>query len=128
MSDDIEQATSQAAETTVRLPANIMGLIRQSYDSREKVLDWCLAIGVVGSLAWVFRDQISGFCAAEPGPNAGRTDPPEPNQDVRNAFRSAPARPDIYTYNMPSSRNIRYRVGPSMTAPPGNPSGPPAYL
>jgi hypothetical protein len=127
MSDDVGRATETAARETVRLPANLMSLVRQSYDSREKILDWCLAIGVVASLAWVFRDQIISVCSAEPGPNAGRRDAPQPNQDVANAFRPAKARADIYTYNMPPSRKIRYGIGPSSTRPPGNPSLPPTF-
>ena len=128
MSDDVAQAATAAERQTVRLPANLMALVRQSYDSREKVLDWMLALGVVGSLAWVFRDQLKGWCTLDPGPNAGRADEPQPNQDVAGAFRPACARPDLYTYNMPPARNVRFSIGPTMSPPPSNPASPPGYL
>lgn len=116
------------ADKVVRVPANIMGLLRQSYDSREKVLDWILALTVVIVLVWIFRDQLLGMVASDAtDPNAGRADEPTPNLDVRGAFPFRGTGPDLYSYNMPVSREIRYSVGPSATRVPGNPAVPPSY-
>jgi hypothetical protein len=129
---EILAETGQAADAvegrTVRVPANMWRLIRQSYDSREKVLDWCLAIGVVIALVWAFRDQLLNVLWPVPDPNAGRSDAPLPNQDVATALPAGnPARSDIYTYNMPVSRQIKYGSVPSGVGPPSNPSLPPLY-
>lgn len=129
---DITRDTAQAADAAegrmVRVPANMMRIIRQSYDSREKVLDWCLAIGVVVALCWAFRDQLMNVLWPVPDPNAGRTDAPVPNQDVATALPIGnPARADVYTYNMPKSRQIKFGSAPSGVGPPDNPSLPPLY-
>lgn len=125
----VETELSQAGRQTVRIPQNIMSLLRQSYDSREKVLDWCLAFGVAGALVYVFRDELAAL-ARPPSvdPNAGRADEPIPNVDLATAFpANQRAQPSLYTYNMPVSRAIRYSVGPSGTMPPIDPSQPPDY-
>lgn len=129
MADDI----AAAADHAVRVPAGIMALLRQSYDSREKVLDWLLAIGVVAALVWAFRDDIRssiGITSAT-DPNLGRTDPAVPSMDVRGAFpgagRTGGRWPALYAYNMPASRAFRYAAGPSGTRPPTDPSVPPDY-
>ena len=116
------------AEQTVRIPAGVMGLLRQSYDSRERVLDWCLAIGVTVTLAWAFRGQLRDMCGldGDPSVNAGRDDPPQPSQDVDGAFPLRTGN-DVYTYNMPVSRRIVYRAGPSGTGLPTDPAAPPTY-
>lgn len=131
MSDAIGEAGDAAGElgdTVVHIPANLMGLIRQSYDSREKVLDWLLAISVVVVMAYVFRDEIRSCFVVDPSANTGRTDEVQPSQDIQGAFPYGGRNTDrLYTYNMPSSRNYRYTVGPSSTRPPNNPSAPPDF-
>jgi hypothetical protein len=124
---------SETIATTERIPANIMGLLRQSYDSREKILDWVLAIGVTLALVYAFRDELQSLVGSpdQAGPNTGRSPEPQPNQNIAGAFPNAGTEggrwPGLYAYNMPSSRDIRYTVGPSATAPPVNPSNPPEY-
>lgn len=113
-------------QETTRIPANLYGLVRQSIDTREKVLDWCLAIAVSGTIAWVFRDQLASFFYPNGGVNAGRQDNPTPNQDVATAFPTRSVN-DFYQYNMPRSRTLKYTPGPSVTAVPVNPSSQPAY-
>ena len=39
MSESLGQAADAAEGETIRVPRNIMGLLRQSYDSREKMLE-----------------------------------------------------------------------------------------
>ena len=111
---------SDVAEQTVRIPANVMGLLRQSYDTREKFLDWLLAIGVACALVYAFRDQLRGMVTSNPDPNAGRDPEPEPNM-VTN-FDA-----DVYTINQPSTRNYINRPGPSATATPLNASRRPSF-
>lgn len=129
MSDTLADTANVTEAATVRVPSNLYSYIRASYDSREKVLDWCLAIAVVATLAYVFRDELRQMVYPDASPNAGRSDQPTPNQDVVEAFpyggRVASDR--IYTYNMPSSRAISYRKGPSATRPPADPSQPPSF-
>lgn len=107
---------------TVKLPANLMGILRESYDSRQKVLDWMLAGSVVVVCLWAFWPQLTSL-AATGGPVT-------PNQDVKGALPSVwkqqtPA--NVYTYNMPSSRKIRSGVGPSGTRAPFDPSSQPDF-
>lgn len=139
MSDDVADAARAAGDeaaaagrATIRIPANIMALLRQSYDSREKQLDWLLAIGVAGCFAFTFRTQIlQAILGDTTTANAGRDDPPQASQDVAggagSAFPRGGVRPDLYSYNMPSSRTYRYAAGPSPTRPPLDPSQPPEY-
>lgn len=125
---DLDTALTDTADATVRVPANIMSLLRQSYDSREKVLDWILAITVAGLMVLVFRENLSEILFPDAGPNAGRADEPVPNQALASAFPYAGRSTDrLYTYNLPPSRDIRYARGPSATRPPGNPSLPVAF-
>lgn len=124
----VETDLADTATETVRIPAGVMGLLRQSYDTREKVLDWCLAIGVTAALTFMFRDTIMTWFVPDPDPNAGRADAPQPSQDVRGAFPFKGFGTDIYTYNMPVSRRIKWGIGPSGTAPPTDPSAPPAFM
>jgi hypothetical protein len=126
---DVGDAADAAGKQTVRVPANLLRMVRQSYDSREKVLDWMLAIGVVATLSYVFRDEIRGciWPGVPDDPNAGRADEPTPNQDVADAFPGGGMRPGLYTYNMPPARNFRYSAAPSGTRPPHNPSMSPGY-
>lgn len=123
----IESDTGAAAEHVVRVPAGVMQLLRQSYDSREKVLDWIVTIAVVGTMAYVFRHELRGLVDPDRSPDAGLDDAPVPNQDVRDAFPRRGVRPDIYTYNLPPSRGIRTGIGPAMSPAPGNPACPPSY-
>ena len=113
---------------TIRVPRNIMGLLRQSYDSREKVLDWLLAFSVALALAYLFQDQIRSLFLPDPDVNANLDDPPQPSQAVDEAIPPCNATvAKIYTYNLPPSRIFRNDRGPSMTPPPANPSAPPSY-
>jgi hypothetical protein len=122
------EAASDLDDTVVRVPANLMALIRQSYDSREKVLDWMLAIAVVAAMVYVFRDELRSCLAGDPSVNAGRVDAPMPSQDLQGAFPFGGRNTDrLYTYNMPSSRKYKYSAGPSGTRPPADPSQPPTY-
>lgn len=126
----LEDDAAFAADETVRIPRNVMGLLRQSYDTREKVLDWALAFIVAGALAWAFKDEIrSMFLAPNPDPNAGKAPDPQPNVNLGSAFpgagQSGGRWPALYAYAMPSSRDIRASVGPNGTRPPSNPSNPP---
>jgi hypothetical protein len=129
----LESDLGQTARDTVRVPANIMGLLRQSYDTREKALDWCLAIAVVAALTFAFRDEIRGMFDAQPNPdpNAGMDPEPQANVNVRGAFPDAGPSggrwPALYAYNMPSSRIIRMSVGPSGVGTPANPSANPSF-
>lgn len=123
------EGTLDATEgETIRVPRNIMGLLRQSYDTREKILDWMLAFFVAFALAWMFRDQIMAYFAPDPDPNAGRDDPPVPSQNVDDAIPPGDRlNAKLYTYNLPPSRSIRWHVGPNANPPPANPSNAPVY-
>lgn len=123
--DETKTALGDSYEEVVKIPSGVMNLIRQSYDSRERVLDWMLALSVAGALIYVFRAQISGMITPPKDPNAGKTDM-VPNQDVKNAVCDSNMRPpkaNIYTYNMPRSRSeIASRIGPSSVRIPFNPA------
>lgn len=125
---DITDDLGDAADKTVRVPANLMHFIRASYDSREKILDWMMALGVTAALAYAFRDELRTLIGVTGNidPNAGRDPNPVPNQDIPSAFPHAgPVGgrwPALYNYNMPTSRRIRYDAPPSGTRPPDNPS------
>jgi hypothetical protein len=123
---DVIEDVSATADETIRIPRNAMRLLRQSYDSQEKVKDWLLAIFVVGALVYVFRNQLMGFLP-NAGPNVGRQDNYVPNQAVGDAFPNTEVSPRIYTYNMPPSRDVRHDRGPSSTRIPSNPSCPPRF-
>lgn len=128
MSESVNASLDAAGTETIRVPRNIMGLLRQSYDTREKVLDWMLAIALAITLVWLFQDRVTGLFHVDPDANAGRDDPPVPSQEVDSAIppcNETTAR--IYTYNLPSSRTIRHQIGPSVTPPPIDPSRPPMY-
>lgn len=125
---DTGRAVDAAGEAVVRVPANMMRMIRASYDSREKVLDWCLAITVVAALVWAFQDELMDVLWPGADANAGRADAPYPNQDVTTAFPfNNRVPPDPYTYNLPVSRSYKYGTAPSASATPGNPSLPPQF-
>ncbi len=122
------QALDEGYEQVVRIPAGVMNLVRQSYDTRERVLDWMLAFFVAGALIYAFWGPIVAMVKPPKDPNAGKTDV-TPNQDYKNAcsgLSNSPSR--IYTYNMPQNRNlIASRVGPSSTRIPVNPGFGPQY-
>lgn len=125
------EAARETARETVRVPANLMSLVRQSYDSREKVLDWLLAIAAAATMAYVFRGQITAFFVPTgiTDPNTGNDCEPLPDTGpaaLNEAFPTG-TRVDLYTYNLPRSRNIRYSVGPSANGVPGNPSSNPTF-
>lgn len=123
----VESDLAGTADGTVRIPANVMGLLRQSYDSREKVLDWLLALGVTAALVVAYWPQLIHMCGrGDPTPDAGRDDPAVPSQDVADAFPTGRQR-DLYTYNMPTSRSVRYGIAPSGNPVPGNPAAPPLF-
>lgn len=135
---DLENLASDAANQTTRIPANLMGLLRQSYDTREKALDWILAIFVCAALVYAFRDQLVGLASsvsqndpAAGDPNTGRAASIYPDMDISTAFPLAGTKggrwPALYAYNMPASRNLRYQAGPSSGAPPNDPSVPNQY-
>lgn len=125
---DVGVAANAAGTQTVRIPANLYHFVRKSYDSREKVLDWCIAITLVAVMAYVFRDQIRAAVQPDASLNTGRADDPEPNQDYADALPAGQrARADVYTYNLPPSRGIAYRTAPSGIPTPGNPSLPPVF-
>lgn len=123
----VEAELAAAADGTIRVPRNVMALLRQSYDTREKALDWILAIGVAATMAYVFWPQMVGWYRDGSGPNAGRDPSPQPSQDVAGAFPVQRANASVYTYNMPASRTIRYRPGPNATKVPNDPSRQPTF-
>jgi hypothetical protein len=126
---DVAGAADSAGRQTVRVPANVLRLIRQSYDTREKTMDWLLAISVVAALAYIMRDEIRDMINPNgDDPNAGRPDDQQVNQDVAGAW--APyggLRPSLYTYAMPVSRGLPFRAPPTGMRPPDNPSLPPSF-
>lgn len=124
---EVGAAAEAAGRETVRIPSNVMGLLRRSYDTREKMLDWLLAFVVAGVMIYAFRGPLLGFVWATSDPEEGKPDPPVPNSAVGQAFPNTGIPSRIYTYNMPSSRNYRNFPGPSGTRPPENPSCPPDY-
>lgn len=105
-------------EETVAIPANIMGLLRQSYDSREKMLDWLLAIATVGVVVAVFWPQLRAI--------SGRKDM-LPNDNVSGALPNKGGYTDYLTYNLPPTRQLRARIGPSVTRIPFPPGSGPWY-
>ena len=119
----------RAADEVIKVPAGLMGLLRQSYDTREKVLDWMLSFAVVWVMVILFRQQLTEMWGQRNlGPNAGRKDNLVPNQDLASMIGAVgDIPPGIYTYNMPSSRMIRYARGPSGTRVPSDPSATPVY-
>lgn len=127
MVDEIIAEVSGAADETIRIPRNVMGLLRQSYDSREKQLDWIISIVVTLALAWAFRKELKGALGVNPSVNAGLAPSQQPNMDIGDAFPNDGILARVYTYNMPMSRTIVRRVGPSGTRPPDDPSTAPSY-
>lgn len=120
---DIKEATGAAARETIRIPSNVMGLLRESYDTRQKVLDWMLSIGVIAVLIWAFWEPLGSLFGGQDM---------KPSQNVSGVGGALPPRQtapaNIYTYNLPSSRRmIRTGVGPTGTRPPNNPSNPPGF-
>jgi hypothetical protein len=131
MVEIVTEATDAAGETAdaiVKIPSGAMRIIRQSYDSRERVLDWMLAIFVAAALVYVFKAQLMGMFVGDPGPNAGLPPVFAPNQNVGSAFPNdqyAPAY--VYTYNMPSSRSQQTRFANLNTRKPHDPGQQPQY-
>jgi hypothetical protein len=125
MSETISSATNEAYEQVINIPSGVMDLVRKSYDTRDKVLDWMLAVGVVATLVYVFWNQICSLL-----PSALDKYDIMPNQDVTGALGKTPCQPvsNIYTYNMPPARkNISDRVGPSSVRVPTNPGNGPQF-
>lgn len=128
MSDALNTSLDAAEGETIRVPRNLMGYIRRSYDTREKVLDWMLAIFVAITLAWMFQDEIKSWLVPDGGINAGRDDGPQVNQDTEGAIPTGGAeqtQAEMYTYNQPATRQIRYAAPPTGAFVPRNPSLPP---
>ena len=113
----IEDDAGRASEEILRIPAGVMNLLRQSYSTREKVLDWLLA-GAVAAVA---------LYAAWPMLKRRRLDQTDmvPNQDVKGALGAAGSVDTVYkqtyTYNLPPGRRIAHRVGPSPYSAPRPP-------
>jgi hypothetical protein len=134
MSESLGEAAEAAGETTIRIPRNVYAMLRESYDSREKVLDWLLAFAVVAALVYAFRDQLLACVMPKvipdehDTPEAGRHEDMMPNQNIAGALPARQAaQSNIYTYNMPPSRNLRHGMGPSGTRPPDDPGQAPAF-
>ena len=117
MSDPIEQGY----EEVVKIPSGVMGLVRKSYDTREKILDWMLAIAVVSVLVYLFHDKIKfPLRPSTYNVNLGKQDM-VPTQDAEEALKTEHATKNVYTYNMPASRAIKEHIGPSGVRIPFNP-------
>lgn len=111
--------------TATAIPANLMAILRQSHDARERMLDWVLAIGVSAVLVYAFRDSIAGwFAGHSDDPNTGRAEPPKPDPDA-DAWKTGNPAVDYVSYNMPRSRAYRWGVAPIPTLPPRNRQRPP---
>jgi hypothetical protein len=116
-----------AADDTIEIPRNVMGLLRQSYDTRQKMLDWMLAIGVALLMGWAFRAELMGLLAPSYDVNDGTQDNYQPNMNLGEALRTDGVPSQIYTYNLPPSRNVRTDPTPQGVGLPSNPSQPPMY-
>lgn len=117
------------AGATIRLPANMLGMLREAYGSREKTLDWIIAGIVTVTMIWVFWGTWKAG-AVGGDVNAGRVDNFVPNMDVDGAFpkdNGVVVPTNLLTYNMPVSRRQAYQRGPSMVNLPRNPSYPAAF-
>jgi hypothetical protein len=111
-----------------KVPTGVMDLVRKSYDTRQRVLDWTLAIMIVTLIAFTFRAQLAAFYSSCTNANAGKTDL-APNMNVKEAVgKTGQKVENLYTYNMPPARKlIASRVGPSSVRVPLNPSTGPLY-
>lgn len=122
----VETDLSDAATASVRVPGDILQLVRQSYDTRQKALDWLLALSVAGALVWAFQDELKAWIwPANLPPDAGRDATPQPNQDVAGAYPFYGRGPDRLSYNLPPSRSLQYGRVQSAVGLPSNPSAPP---
>jgi hypothetical protein len=112
----------EVVNETVKLPSNLMSILRESYDSRQKVLDWMLSFAVIAVCIWAFWEPLVGMFP---------TRKVVPSQDVSGALPDVwrqPVPSKLYTYNLPSSRTMHVGIGPSSTRPPHNPSKPAGYV
>jgi len=120
------RAGEHAAEEMTRIPANLMAVLRHSYDTREKVLDWLLSLAVVACMAFTFRAQLRGvFNRINPGsaplrPNEAMPDNGSPNCTGRVVSF-------LYTNNQ-GPRTARTGRVPTGTRPPISPNRAPGYL
>jgi hypothetical protein len=127
MSEAVSQTLNSTYEETVRIPSGVMQLVRQSYDTRDKVLDWMLAIFVAGALIYVFRAPLMAMVKPDLSINAGKVDV-VPDNAICEAVGNGQPVGKIYTYNMPQSRqNIASRIGPSSVRMPYNPGYGPQF-
>jgi hypothetical protein len=127
MVDDIADLADNATEQVIRLPSGVVRLVRQSIDSRERVLDWMLAFAVAGTMLYVFWDQVCGLVAPSKSANAGLTDS-QPNYDGKTMGGDGVKSVSTFiNYNMPSSRRFANRVGPSNIRIPDNPQNGPQF-
>lgn len=126
MSESIAADLNETTEQVVRLPSGVLRLVRESYDSRERVLDWMLAFFVSGALIYVFWDQLSSLASPSKSANAGLPDV-IPNNDIKNAVGNGQPVGNYFTYNMPTSRQYASRIGNANTRIPFNPADGPQY-
>ena len=110
----VEENVGRASEEVLRIPAGVMNLLRQSYSTRETVLDWMLAAAVVAVCAYAVWPMLKR-------PRLDKTDM-KPNQDVKEAVGGVDSiYKRTYTYNLPPGRRVAHRVGPSPFSAPRPP-------
>lgn len=127
MSESVASLADQTSEQVIRLPSGVVRLVRQSIDSRERVLDWMLALAVAGTMLYVFWDQVCGLVNPSKSVNAGLGDT-QPNYDGKTMGGDGIQSVSTFiTYNMPSSRKFAQRVGPSNIRIPDNPQNGPQF-
>lgn len=125
MSDAIGVAR-EGVEEIARVPQGVMRLLQQSYATRERHLDWLLALVAVGAVVYAFWPQIcDGVKQGKAGVGTNNPDS-KPNDDIKGALSDNPS-VRLYTYNLPAARNFAPRRGPTVVPTPQNPSFSPAY-
>lgn len=116
----VAETVEKVANETARVPGNLMRLLEHSYGTRERQLDWLLALVAVSATVFAFWPQLRG--AIYPAAKNLR-----PNDDVAGALPADPSA-RYMTYNLPPARtNIAHRRGPTMVPIPNNPSYTPAF-
>jgi hypothetical protein len=106
-------------ETEVlKVPAGVMRMLEQSYGTRERQLDWLLAIIAVGATTFAFWPQLKGCIWPLPKDM-------KPNDEVTQIPKHPGAR--VMTYNLPPSRALAVRRGPTVVPIPNNPSFSPTF-
>jgi hypothetical protein len=136
----VESDLSAAAESGVRLPANIMGMLREAYAERENALDWLLAsvvVVVMGVVYWkVVRNPIGPMSddvenrkvSALRAANVGQNVPikPDPNATAAKAMPDSGISGSLAAFNTvpsanwyPSAPVLTYNLPPSRAIPAG---------